>query len=75
MIDLAKMLVLLGVVLVVMGGLVWFFAKLTGGRGVLLPGDIVYRRDGFTFYFPIVTCLLLSALLTLILYVLSILRR
>ncbi len=75
MIDLAKILVLLGVMLVVAGGLVWFIAKATGGSGVLLPGDIVYKRDGFTFYFPIATCLLLSALLTLLLYVLSILRR
>lgn len=75
MIDLAKMLVLGGVTLVVMGGLVWLLAKATGGSAALLPGDIVYKRNGFTFYFPIATCLLLSALLTLLLYILSILRR
>ena len=32
-----------------------------------LPGDIVYRRGGFTAYFPIVTCLLISAILTVVL--------
>jgi predicted MFS family arabinose efflux permease len=31
-----------------------------------LPGDIVYRRDGFTVYLPIATCLLLSVVLTLL---------
>jgi DUF2905 family protein len=41
-----------------------------GGRvpGVgRLPGDVVYRRGNFTFYFPIVTCILLSVVLTLLL--------
>jgi hypothetical protein len=34
-----------------------------------LPGDIVMRRPGFTFAFPIVTCLVLSLLLTLLLWI------
>ncbi len=34
-----------------------------------LPGDVVVRRPGFTFAFPIVTCLLLSLLLTLLLWI------
>lgn len=37
-----------------------------------LPGDIVYRRGNFTFYFPLVTCIVLSLLLTLLL---SLFRR
>jgi hypothetical protein len=36
------------------------------GRVGRLPGDIVYRRGSFTFYFPIVTSILLSLLLTLL---------
>jgi len=36
-----------------------------------LPGDIVIRRDNFTFYFPIVTCLLISAVLSLILWLVN----
>jgi len=53
-----------GVVLVVVGCLLW-----TGvGKGWLgrLPGDIHYTKGQFSFHFPIVTCLLLSALLTLL---------
>lgn len=35
-----------------------------------LPGDIVYRRGGFTFYFPLVTCLIASALFSLVMWLL-----
>jgi hypothetical protein len=48
---------------------------LAGSRGGLLPGDIVIRRGGFTFYFPIVTCIVASVLLTLLLSFLAGLRR
>ena len=54
-----------GTVLLVVG----LFLTL-GGRvpGVgHLPGDVVYRKGSFTFYFPIVTCILLSVALTLLL--------
>jgi hypothetical protein len=44
-----------------------------GGR--LLPGDIAVSRPRFTFVFPIATCLVLSALLTLALWVIAALRR
>jgi hypothetical protein len=40
-----------------------------------LPGDIVYQGRNTTFYFPIVTCLVLSVALTLILWLVSPLRR
>jgi DUF2905 family protein len=56
-------LLLVGVVFVLGGKIPWL------GR---LPGDIVWRRGSATFYFPIVTCLLLSLLLTAIF---SLLRR
>lgn len=36
-----------------------------------LPGDILIKRDGFTFYFPLATSILLSALLSLLLWILS----
>ena len=71
----AKLLVLTGIVLIGMGGLIWLVGKITGGSGALLPGDIVFRREGFTFHFPIVTCLVLSAIATLILCLVSALRR
>ena len=68
------MLVLFGVVMVVLGVLLIFFEKLPLGLGKL-PGDIVVKRDNFTFYFPIATSILLSVLLTLILNLLFSLKR
>ena len=44
------------------------FSFLRIGR---LPGDIVYRRSNFTFYFPIVTCILVSLILTLVFWLLG----
>lgn len=66
--DLGKVLILAGIVLIVAG-----FVVIVLGRANLplgkLPGDIVYRGKNSTIYFPLITCLLLSALLTVILYV------
>ena len=63
-----QLLLLLGVLLI-LAAILWPFLSRYFGR---LPGDIVIRRPGLTFVFPIVTCLLLSLLLTLLL---SIFRR
>ena len=66
MAGLGKFLILLGVLLVVLGLIVSFAPKIPWlGR---LPGDIVIRRESFSFYFPLATCLLISAILTLVLY-------
>ena len=68
MTDLGKLLVLVGVVVTIIGVLLW-----TGiGRGWLgrLPGDIQYTRGNFSFSFPIITCLVVSVLLSLILWLL-----
>jgi hypothetical protein len=56
------LIVLAGVVLVLVGRVPWI------GR---LPGDIHFQRGNFTFYFPLATSLLLSAVLTLLLYLLG----
>jgi DUF2905 family protein len=56
------LIVLAGVVLLLVGRVPWL------GR---LPGDIHYHRGNFTFYFPLATSLLLSVVLTLILYFLG----
>ena len=60
--DLGKMLFILGLVLVVAGAVLWK----TGGLGGLgrLPGDIFVQRGNSTFYFPLVTCLVVSAVVT-----------
>lgn len=64
--DLGKLMVAGGVLLALAGALLWSGA----GRGWLgrLPGDIQYHRGNASFYFPIVTCLLLSALLSFVLW-------
>ncbi len=74
MTDLGKVLVLFGVVLVALGLTLMFAERLPLGLG-RLPGDIVIRRENFTFYFPIVTSLLISLVLTLILNLIFGLRR
>ena len=56
-----RILISLGVGLIVIGLLWPYLAKLGLGR---LPGDIVIRRDNFSFYFPITTCILISIVLT-----------
>lgn len=51
--------------LLVAAGLLWPVLSRYAGR---LPGDVVVRRPGFTFVFPIVTCLAISLLLSLVLW-------
>jgi hypothetical protein len=60
--GLGRMLVLFGLVLVGLGVLVWLLEASPIGR---LPGDFVWRRGNFTFFFPLATSLILSVLLTL----------
>lgn len=58
-----KTLIIAGVFLIVIG-LTWpWLAKLGLGR---LPGDIAFERDGFTFYFPITTMILISITFSII---------
>jgi hypothetical protein len=74
MTELGKTLVILGAVLVVAG-----LALVLLGRTSLpigrLPGDILYRGKNTTFYFPLATSILLSIVLSLVLYVISRFRR
>jgi hypothetical protein len=68
MASVGRLLIIVGVVLVVLGillGFTNFFSYLRFGR---LPGDINIKRENFRFYFPITTSILLSLVLTLILY-------
>jgi hypothetical protein len=61
---LGKMLILFGVVLALLGGLLLLLGKIPFlGR---LPGDIVIRREHWTFYFPLATSIVISILLTLL---------
>jgi len=67
-------LLLCGVVLAIAGALLMLGGKLPLRLG-RLPGDIAYRGKSGTFYFPVVTCLLLSAGLTLLFWLVNWLRR
>jgi Protein of unknown function (DUF2905) len=64
----AKVLILAGVVLVAVGLLVLAAQRFGLGR---LPGDIVIERDGFTLYLPLATSLIVSLVLTLVLWLLG----
>ena len=74
MADVGKMLVFLGIVLLVFG-----VALILAGRTHLpvgrLPGDIVYRGKHTTIYFPLVTSILISIVLSVVLYFFSRLGR
>lgn len=59
--DLGKGLILLGAAIAIIGALVLLFGRI-GFRG--LPGDIRIEAENTRFYFPIVTCIVLSVLLT-----------
>ena len=63
----ARLLILVGIVLVVLG-----LVSMTGFPLGRLPGDFVVRRGSFTFYFPLATSILVSVILTLLF---SFLRR
>lgn len=66
--DIGKLLVVAGLLIAVAGALLWSGI----GRNWLgrLPGDIHFSRGNFHFYIPIATCLLLSAVLTLLMWLL-----
>jgi len=72
--NLGKVIVVVGVVLIALGLLLMLAGRthLPIGR---LPGDILYRRKNFSFYFPLTTSILLSIVLTLVFYFLSRLHR
>jgi hypothetical protein len=66
MASIGKLLIVFGLVLAAAGILLLFSDKIPWlGR---LPGDIAVKRDNFTFYFPLATCILVSIIISLILW-------
>lgn len=62
----SKWLITLGLILVA-AGLLWpVMSKLGLGR---LPGDIVVRREGFSLYFPLMTCLVVSVIISILIWI------
>ncbi|HKS69931.1 MAG TPA: DUF2905 domain-containing protein [Ktedonobacterales bacterium] len=71
--DLGKALLLVGGAIVVLGVLLLVLGRVPFlGR---LPGDIAVRRGNTSFYFPIVTCLVLSVILTVVVNIILLLLR
>ncbi len=66
--DLGRSLLIIGAVIAAIGGAIMLFGKLPWlGR---LPGDLYLKRDSFTLFFPLTTCIILSAVISLILWLL-----
>jgi hypothetical protein len=74
MAELGKLLIFLGAILITAGALVFFLGRthLPLGR---LPGDLLFRGKNTTFYFPLMTSLVLSLLLSLFWYLVGRFRR
>ena len=64
--DLGRSIITIGIVLVIVGILLSVAGKIPGvGR---LPGDIFIKKENFSFYFPLTTCILLSILFSMFMY-------
>jgi len=72
--ELGKLLLIAGIVMIGVGAFLFFGVKLPFRLG-RLPGDISYQGRSGSFYFPIVTCLLVSVALTLFFWIASFFRR
>lgn len=72
--DLGRILLLFGVILIAAGAFLTFGSRLPFRLG-RLPGDIVYQGRNTAFYFPIVTCLVLSLGFSLLFWLISHFRR
>ncbi|MFZ5898657.1 MAG: DUF2905 domain-containing protein [Bacillota bacterium] len=71
--TLGRFVLITGLLLVLVGGLMLLVGKIPGvGR---LPGDIFVQRGNFTFYFPVVTGIIISIILTVLLNLFLVLRR
>ena len=69
MVFFGKILILFGILLIILGVIFSFLGKIPYlGK---LPGDIFVKKENFTFYFPLTTCILISIILSLIFYLIS----
>jgi hypothetical protein len=73
--QMGRFLAITGIILVVLGLIVMTGSKFSFLGLGRLPGDIAIKGKNFQFYFPIVTCLVLSAAVTLFFWVISLLTR
>lgn len=64
--DLAKLLILFGIVITVVGGTVWLIGRVTGFGLGRLPGDFVFTSGNLTCFLPLATSIILSIILTIL---------
>lgn len=74
MAEMGRLLVILGVALAVLGGIVMLLGR-TGLPLGRLPGDILYRGKNTTFYFPLASSILISVVLSVVLFLIGRMRR
>jgi hypothetical protein len=74
MAEMGRMLVVLGIALVVIGAIVMLLGR-TGLPLGRLPGDILYKGKSTTFYFPLASSILISVVLSIILYLIGRLKH
>ena len=64
--EIGKSIILIGIILVIIGVLMTVAGKIPGvGK---LPGDILIKKENFSFYFPLTTCILLSIIVSVFMY-------
>ena len=67
--DFGKLIIGLGIVLIIVGVFLTLTGKIPGiGR---LPGDIMIKKENFSFYFPVTTCILISIVISAIMYLIG----
>jgi hypothetical protein len=74
MAEVGRLLVIVGIALIVIGGIVMLLGR-TGVPLGRLPGDILYRGKNTTFYFPLASSILISVVLSIVLFLLGRLKR
>ncbi|HKN69576.1 MAG TPA: DUF2905 domain-containing protein [Terriglobales bacterium] len=74
MVELGRLLLMLGIALVVIGGIVMLLGR-TGLPLGRLPGDFLYRGKNTTFYFPLASSILLSVVLSIVLFLIGRMKR
>jgi hypothetical protein len=72
--ELGKLLIVCGIGVAVVGALLFASGKLPFRLG-RLPGDFAYRGSNSSFYFPVVTCILVSVVLSMVMWVVNYFRR
>lgn len=74
MVELGRIFVMLGIALIVIGGIILLLGR-TGLPIGRLPGDILYHGKHTTFYFPLATSILISVVLSIVLFLIGRMKR